>query len=173
MSHRRSLALWQRIVVPLWVFSFGGCANVAGDMARDKYLSSAVEAFEYARPAADLWAASARVLHDRGFELLPPATGSSTAATRWQGQGEGRRTGYVLHVEELGQGKRQVRMVHGYESTTAEGASRSVERDWSAEWELLQELEPAAAHEIQLQANQRAQQAYQSCAACLNGPPPS
>ncbi|MBL8910204.1 MAG: hypothetical protein JNM17_05795 [Archangium sp.] len=131
-----------------------GCAGMRAAAARSKHIQTAVMGHTYQKPCNEIWAAARTMLFARDFQVKSAdAAAGLTLETEWKYVQNGNMSSQSRYLFQGSAPSATQCQVQATRAAKSQQGQTSMNRDWQMEWDLLKQVDIAAAQQIEADAN--------------------
>ncbi len=132
--------------------ALSGCAAIRASQAKDKHLEQATLAYKYSQSCGAVWSSARTMLFAQDFQVKSADAASGlTLETEWKTLKGGSATRYLFQGAAPTSDTCQVIATQATKDTKGE---TTMGRDWHMEWNLIKQVDIAAAKNIEADAEQ-------------------
>lgn len=133
------------------LFGASACGAMRASQARSKFVKDSTTAHTYAQPCGDIWASARTMLFGQNYQVKSAdAAAGLTLETDWKDESQGASSRYLFQGSAPSEATCKV--VATKASRDAKGET-NMSRDWQMEWDLLKQVDVAAANQIETEAD--------------------
>ncbi|MFZ5444266.1 MAG: hypothetical protein ACOZQL_29990 [Myxococcota bacterium] len=133
--------------------SVSGCAAMRAAAARDRFIQNATMGHTFLRPCGEVWAAARTMLFARDFQVKSAdAAAGLTLETEWKTQANGNMISSTRYLLQGTAPTPESCQVQATAATKNQQGNTSMARDWRLEWDLIKQVDIAAAQRIEADA---------------------
>ncbi len=134
-----------------------GCASFRAASAKHAYVEKQTASHVYSKPLAEVWPAARKMLFSGGYEVKD--TDASNAETEWKVE-KNHRTRYLLSGIAVDDGSCRIEFTRAEEQQDkGTWSALDTDRDLKMEHDLIEQVEPDRAKQIDAEAEAEAEKA--------------